>query len=75
MVSLNLLWTIDTDSLLIELLQEAFRTGRDGPATVKTPFQLAPAAASSSSQNEARLTPHRSRALRRTTARSRSNVR
>ena len=55
MVSLNLLWTIDTDSLLIELLQEAFRTGRDGPATVKTPFQLAPAAASSSSQK--RSTP------------------
>lgn len=50
MVSLNLLWTIDTDSLLIELLQEAFRTGRDGPATVKTPFQPPPSAASSSSQ-------------------------
>ena len=50
MVSLNLLWTIDTDSLLIELLQEAFRVGRDGPATATSPFQLAPAAASSSSQ-------------------------
>lgn len=50
MVSLNLLWTIDTDSLLIELLQEAFRTGRDGPATMKTPFQPPPSAASSSSQ-------------------------
>jgi hypothetical protein len=29
MVSLNLLWTIDTDSLLIELMQEARRAQRD----------------------------------------------
>lgn len=31
-VSLNLLWTIDTDSLLIELIQESRRAQRDGPA-------------------------------------------
>jgi len=35
MVSLNLLWTIDTDSLLIELMQQARRRLRDGPEPVE----------------------------------------
>jgi len=35
MVSLNLLWTIDTDSLLIELMQQARRRMRDGPEPVE----------------------------------------
>ena len=35
LVSLNLLWTIDTDSLLIELMQQARRRLRDGPEPVE----------------------------------------
>ena len=57
MVSLNLLWTIDTDSLLIELLQEGFRVARDGPAPGASPFQTTAGTASASAASKKRKEP------------------